>query len=253
MKTEAMQTNRALMSLNDHGTPDFPVQFFTDEFRNIRLGHVKWHWHRQLELSLVVQGEVCYSVGEEQVLLKTGEGVFVNTNTLHMAKPAGGDDTVMFSVLFDAGFLSPGAHSIIHQKYVLPVLDNRELPFVKLTNTQAWQVDALGLLTDLRCFYHEKPYGFELKTQSILCQIWRIFIENGVPERSVRPVITTGLGQQRIKKMISFIQQHFYEPLSLRQIAAAASVSKNECGFENASYFTKVFRSRTGFTPTQYR
>lgn len=295
MKTKWIQTNSALMSLNDHGTPDFPVQFYTDEFENIQLGYVKLHWHKQLELSLVLRGEVLYSIGDETVHLHAGEAIFVNTNALHMSRPATDEKAAMLSILFDASVLSPGAHSAVHTKYILPILENAKLPFVVMRHDTLWQAGVLEYLDELYRLDAERPLGFELQVQNLLCRVWQDFITNGIEENNLRQTTSSLLGAQRIKSMITFIQQYYPEPVSLRQIASAANVSKsecirafktrlgtspidylieyriakamemldgsdlpissiaNECGIGNASYFTKIFRQRTGLTPTGYR
>lgn len=44
---------------------------------------VPWHWHEEVEFSLVRRGALQVTVAGRQQILSAGEGMFLNTNVLH--------------------------------------------------------------------------------------------------------------------------------------------------------------------------
>jgi len=244
MNRQAISTDSSLQSLNDYGGYDFPMRLYLDDFRSLPLGHINWHWHKQLEFSCVLRGEIEYSVGEAKIRLGQGEGVFINAGRLHAIRPAAGHENAMaFSLVFSPAILSYGVESIVYQKYVLPVAQDRRLHCLTLRQDIPWQREMLALLAQLYGLFQERPYGFELSAQSLLVQAWRemvLHLNRNTAEKG-------GAGdasEERLKRMISCIQANFSEALTLQQIASAASVSKSEC--------IRCFKKRLGVTPVEY-
>lgn len=292
--TQTIATDGALRSLYDYGKPDFPARLYLDDFAKMPIGRVSWHWHEQLEFTYVLKGEIDYSVGERQARLRKGEGMFVNAGRLHMFRPAGeSDEPLAFSLVFSPAMLAHGAESAAYRKYVLPIAQDRSVPFFPLRRDVPWQREILDALLHLRDLFDRQPFGFELMVQTELMRAWQTLLLN--LKRQDGQDTAAGAAEERLKKMLALIQARYGEALRLEDIAAAASVSKSECircfkkalgltpveylieyrltraaellagtdlpvfevglrcGFESASYFAKMFRRRTGVTPLAFR
>ena len=64
----------------------------------------------------------------------------------------------------------------------------------------------------------------------------------------------------RVKQMLQYINEHYWEDFTVKDIAEYAGVSESEClrcfrncGFSDSSYFTKSFREWRGIAPGEYR
>lgn len=68
-----------------HGTPDFPLAAYTTTISRNVLGFVNWHWHDELQLCLVRDGQVEFRVRDARIVLGPGQGIFVNSRELHSA------------------------------------------------------------------------------------------------------------------------------------------------------------------------
>ena len=74
------------METTRHGTPDFPLAIYTTRINRNILGYIDWHWHTELQFCLVTEGIVDFYVNRSHFILSQGEGIFINTQQLHMAK-----------------------------------------------------------------------------------------------------------------------------------------------------------------------
>lgn len=70
-----------------HGTFDFPMAVYETVLRRNILGFVSWHWHREFQFCLVTAGTVTFWVQGQQPVLSEGQGLFINSNVLHLRGP----------------------------------------------------------------------------------------------------------------------------------------------------------------------
>ena len=77
------KTDETGKELLTYGTPDFPIAFFDDDLTKVK---VPWHWHDELELLVILSGEVSVFIAGCEFNLKAGEGYFANSGILHSAE-----------------------------------------------------------------------------------------------------------------------------------------------------------------------
>ena len=69
------------------GTPDFPFAYYKmrrgEGFSNM----VNLHWHTEIEMIYILNGEATVNVSEERHILKAGDIFFINPEELHIIKP----------------------------------------------------------------------------------------------------------------------------------------------------------------------
>ncbi|MEY8391905.1 AraC family transcriptional regulator [Lachnospiraceae bacterium 45-W7] len=247
------------------------------------------HWHDDIELIIVYQGEMSYNINGKIVPLHTGEGLFVNARQMHFGFSDTHTECEFMYILFHPLLLCITPD--MEQKYVLPVIQNEEIPFIHLKPQITWQNEIISK-TNLIYSIH-KASAATLKIQSILSWIWAIVYENMPKTSHVTHLQNNELSI--LKNMISFIQQHYNEPVTLQQIALAGSVGQSKCcrlfgeyihqtpntyltayrlnkgtellvntdmniteiayavGFNGASYFAESFRKYFHLSPSEYR
>lgn len=250
---------------------------------------VPWHWHEEVEFSLVRRGALQVTVAGRRQVLEEGDGMFLNANVLHAMGPA--DPAV--ETVWDSHMLHPvllGGHykSVFDSKYLSPVLKNKRCDLIVFRPDSDARRTLLGLLAKAAAV-QDRPDS-EFRTRNIFSDIWLLLMREAEALDAPPPV-----SQERIQLMLAYIQQHFREKLTLEQIAAAAAVSEREClrcfrsciqttpftyltdyriqvaerllrttslsvteialetGFSDGAYFSKLFRQARSVSPTQFR
>ena len=52
-----IHTNSNLQETTKHGGPDFPLEFYIDDTRKFYNNDINWHWHKEFELNVILEGE----------------------------------------------------------------------------------------------------------------------------------------------------------------------------------------------------
>lgn len=275
-----------------------PISLYEEYFDDFLNGEVNYHWHDEFELGIVLQGEVEYHINQHHQehaprILNAGEGIFVNSKSLHMARQAK-PGSMIFDFVFPANFFSLQPSGIVYQNNILPII---QLPLPGLFLSPENDVER-EILHVLRQFYELDPreLGYELQCIEIICKIWRHLLIR-VSDLNDFPEIYTSvfMQEQRIRLMLSYIHTHYSENIVVDHIAGSANISRSECfrcfkriirkspieylceyrlsraaqlltntgknvleicyacGFSSPSYFGKIFKESCGMSPGQFR
>ena len=100
----------------NHGVYEFPIQIYETFLEKNVLGFVNWHWHDEVQFCLVTNGRVDFYVSEKKYTLDKGQGIFINSGYLHMAKPLEKESNSYICIDFNPKFISSFQGSIIKQK-----------------------------------------------------------------------------------------------------------------------------------------
>ena len=133
--------------------------------------------------------------------------------------------------------------SVFWQKYVLPLTSDRCLPGFFLSGAVLWQKELLSYIRKafFSCAYEEPDY--EIAVRSALSECMAV-LRRSQDVQTVRLSEKSIRQNERMKQMLSFIQQFFGETITVRQIAQSASISESEC--------MRCFRQTIGTTPGAY-
>lgn len=209
--------------------PEFPFRSYLCRFLFAAGGVINWHWHDEIELCRVKKGRVRCHVGGASVLLEPGQYLFVNSGALHMYEPERDcRDAEKETILFHPSLIADPT-SQLFARYVSPLAGSRAFPFFVLDGETAWQASARGLFDEI---YHldRQAFGWELICRDLVCRLWLLMTESLKPgEQPALLQDSAIVNEQRAKKMLSFIFEHYHEDLTIDSIAAAASISRSEC------------------------
>lgn len=236
--------DKDFMELSAHGTEEFPIQFCTGIYNDFEQGHIDWHWHKEFEIAVVTQGGARYYVEDVCYSLRAGDGIIINSNSLHMSESfAKTLETSMLTIVMDAEFIAP-VKSVIYQKCIQKIMGDPWLKCVPLKQDVPWQRDIIQIVLRTYDEYREGAEGAELRIHCLMCEIWQHLLRHTEDlERSnfTRAARTT---QIRLRQMLTYIQKHYSEKIALEQIAAAANISKSEC--------LNCFQKGLGISPVNY-
>ena len=104
--------------LKAHGTWSFPVNVSFEQLSRYERKSFLWHWHKEIELTILLQGEMQYQVNDTVYHLTAGEGIFCNSNSLHTASPYQDSDCIYISTTFHPRFLYGYEGSVLQSKYL---------------------------------------------------------------------------------------------------------------------------------------
>lgn len=208
----------------------FPVTFFCDELASLPDRAGPLHWHTDFEIATASGGVLDFQVGQQHVTLKAGESIFINGNILHGIKQVSGDfPDPMPNIVFSGAVIAPESGEI-YQKYIQPVACCDALPFILFHQQIGWQNEVNRLVKNIYCRMRERGQCYEMAVQRDLSRIFEYIFSNfdDLPKsENTRIQINT---QIRIQKMLSYIREHYAEPVTLEDIAAAANISRSEAG-----------------------
>ena len=213
--------------IKEHGSFAFPVNVSIENIQSYEQSSFLWHWHPEIELTWIVSGEMEYHVNDRQYILKEGEGLFGNSNTLHSGYMKDGKECTYLSVTFHPRFLYGYENSILQTKYVDYITENEEWASLHLEKNIIWHQEILYWVKMIYEMSQEPPVDFELQVHMQLLQIWQKLYQYfaSLPEREKKPQLYL----QRLRDIVSYIQEHYAEEISLEEVAEQVNICKSEC------------------------
>lgn len=218
-------TDETLMEKRDHGQSAFPFQYYLEDIWDFDFHTLSWHWHQEIELIYVHNGEVQCYIGKDRFSLPAGSGLFINTKIIHQFTAE--QPTLIPNIVFSPLLLA-STESFIYQQYIKPVLTSN-VAFLVFEPDTLWHKEILSLLNQV--FEAQEQANIkELTTMRLLTSIWELLYENteSVFLQGQTSQITSS-NTARLQMMMSFIHSHYADPIQLDDIAAFAHVSKNNC------------------------
>lgn len=203
---------------------------------------VPWHWHEELELGYIQEGiSKIVTVGAEYTIHQ-GDGFFVNSNVMCMKQNASsGIKTIEINHIFHPVFLGGHFKSRFETKYLNPIINNRQIEVHVIRRGHLTANLILENLSHLKELQNETDSEFQ--TRNILSETWSLLIKE-LQENPDKPIITGTEQTNRLRNMIAFINQHYFEKVTLSEIARTAGISEREA--------TRCFKKGIGQSPMEY-
>lgn len=229
--------------LSSHGTYDFPIAIYNDQLDKNLIGFVNLHWHEEIQFSYVTKGSVEFIVNQKSYHLNEGQGIFINSECLHMAKPISRPDSTFICINIHPRFLSSHAGSIIENKYTKPLISENSLPVILLLGNTEYEKDVLNKLLFLINIFNKKEENYELEVLIVTLQIFNILYskfyvtsQNNIKDKTVT--------QERLKNILSYIHLNYNKKIRLSDISNFANISAGEC--------CRLFRNNKLQSPIEY-
>lgn len=191
-------------------------------------GKVPWHWHPEIELTLVLEGLVRVLVNNEEYYIGPGDGMFINSNVLHYKEPASVGKVCTVNHVFNPNIIAGQYQSVFTQQYVLPLVECQEFnSFIFRENEVAYKMvnEKIQHAYDVT---EQELFGYEMMARNDFSDIWLVLYEAARDKIGDNKKINT-LKEERVKYMMIYIHKNFADKLTLEQIADAANISKREC------------------------
>lgn len=226
----------------------FPKEFsnlsficMTTELEHYHDRFFPWHWHSALEIDFIAEGNIEFLTADASFHLKKGDAVFFNSSVMHAYHAENKNPCKLYALIFDMHFLSGIYNSLFEEKYMYPILKNRNLSAVPLQPDSFQNIHMIEKIVQMIELATSEPYGYEFTIRSLLSEFWCILLkETRDFHTTYAPQTSTDI--DRIKIMMQFIHEHYMEKLSLKQIADSANISTRECNrcFQRCIHATPI-------------
>lgn len=246
------------------------------------------HWHDDIELIYILSGEMQYNINGEIVTLLPDDGIFINSRQMHFGFSSKQCECEFICIRLHPLLLC--ANPAYERNYVLPLLNNNDIPYIFLKRTSIWQSEIIDAITAM--YESKNKKTAPLAVQSLFLHIWSIILENTEATNKEERINTDF---SILKNMLGFIQENYCKKISLNEIAKSGAVGESKCcklfskylrmppnkylanyrlqqsinllkntdmtvteialanGFGGGSYFAEIFKKKYKISPTMYR
>ncbi|MFV0529299.1 MAG: AraC family transcriptional regulator [Lachnospiraceae bacterium] len=198
------------------------------------------HYHDCLEILYVERGEASVVIEEKTYQAKRGDFFIFNNSERHMTIP--GKDYSFLCMIFDIKFVW---EHLDEYKYLKPFLSRGAKFSNQITSDDVFYGKLFDCIEVLTIEYGLKEPGWQLMVRTqvlqILVYLYRHYqSENELGSEEIRE----NKDYEKVRPVISYIHDHFQEPISLEDLARSGNMSRN--------YLSTFFKKVMGIKVTDY-
>lgn len=276
--------------MKEHAGRDFPFNIYPcaipQDFRQVPV-----HWHEDMEIIAVKKGRGVVTVDMEPYEAGEGEAVVVFPGQLHGISQAGGQNVEYENIIFLPSMLMTAEADVCTYHFIRPMTEGgirRPLYISESMDGYGQFMDCIGQLDEL-C--REKAYAYQMGVKGTLFRLLGLIAGTWGPGTAERPKksrermkhlleymeghygekITVEDGANLCFYSNSHFMKYFKQYMGMPftqylnefrlEKAAGMLLSTPEpvtavaqrCGFDNISYFNRMFRKKYGQTPGECR
>src|SRR5574344_1344410 len=169
----------------------FPLIVHETCLKDKPLGFNAWHWHEELQFSIVLEGEMVMTLQGGNYTLRPRDGIFINSNIEHMSRPTTPESARYLTLNVQPTLLTLFHGSGVEQKYFLPYLKD---PQMQVVTFSAEGEDELlfAQVSELFRVLQDGDFGYELEAYSRLLAVWHLLLLR----RSEAPLVPPQLNER---------------------------------------------------------
>ena len=233
-----LNRNSKNKELQPHGSLEFPCAGYESAHTNSICDFIPWHWHEEFEIIRITKGTMKLQVLSEVFTVHTGEIAVINTNMLHCA--AGDPYCELQSLVFSPLFITGNMNSAFAVKYITPLTSCAHFSCMLLKKESQpvsdWFSAAFEALKN-------DVFAYEFIVREQLSHLMLAVYSELKPQLNISP-ISQNINSVRVAAILSFIEQHYSENITLSNIAETVNISERET--------LRCFKKITGESPIQY-
>ena len=197
---------------------------------------VSMHWHKHVEIDLMLAGEAEFTVDGTKSLLAPGDFIIINSGDIHMGTarpeiPLKERHQELVTILWDYDFLHGYVDHLSALRFEMP-------------QTNELRQMLRGLILEIDSAYTQKKLCFEMEITSALLQIGSILLRHCLVGEEKLPEGVSKKNLKVIQDAVHYIEKHYTANLTLEAIAQQTHLSP--------VYFSQKFKQLTGVTYHDY-
>lgn len=250
------------------------------------------HWHNEVELILLTKGRASFKLDSSRFELKSDQLLIANKGVIHSGTARKNNSCEWYAIVFELELLNSRIEDNCQLKYLNPLLNNKYILKPFISGEDDFSENIIKITKQIIKQYYKREKGYEMKIKSLLFDLFYQYITNNkidiVKKKShhkmmrLKQVLAyihdnydkkirlkeiaeiANLNQQyfsrffkrEIKKTpIEYI--NFYRVNKAKQLLQGTDSQIMEIafdvGFNNFSYFIKVFKKFVDCTPMEYK
>lgn len=214
-----------------------PGTFYPDSF------FVQRHWHSNIEILFIRRGSFSLELNLENHCVDQGDICIFNSGELHQLIGQG-PGTVHDVLIFDPKILDFSYPDEWQEGWIGPFLSHSLLlPHILHPNSFGYG-KVCDILEQMLALGIKKQEGWYLQCKILLLQLFAYVSENNLLLPNTALPASEMQKINRYKTIVSYIEEHYSEPVTLQQIAATIPC--------NPQYLCRFFKTIAGITPIQY-
>jgi AraC family transcriptional regulator, melibiose operon regulatory protein len=218
--------------LNEHkeenverGTAYFPCSAYTGEVHQFITRSLPPHWHREMEMFVLDEGMVRITTVNGDFELHPGDGYFVNSNILHGIYALTEMPCRFHSIVFDPAIIAGAPGSAFDLLYIRPFIEHAS-PIWSLSQDNSDSSPDIFLSFEnayQACAMEQEDYEFIVREA-----LSRIILKLKNKQNHLQTP-QTSQQELRIKDMLTWIDAHYADSVTVTQLADSAGISVREC------------------------
>ncbi|PFH89532.1 AraC family transcriptional regulator [Bacillus sp. AFS088145] len=243
MQIKNFMVDQNLKELTKHHTVVLPIACYETTIKQNINSYIPLHWHDEFQFVHVVKGEAIFQINEENIFVQEGEGLFINSGCLHMAKDRNDSECTYICLNVSPSFV---LSQELYTTFVKPYYQATNIPFLFLNPKELWANRILRYILKIKGMIKQNSPFYEIEVSLQLSLMWKNLIMNGIELEYEQSVV---IKSNRMKQMLNWIHLHYSEKIRLDDIARAGQLSRSEC----CRYFSRILKSTPLNYVTDYR
>lgn len=201
-------------------------------------GYINWHYHKQLELLVVLEGELEVNLEEKSFFLKPGDVMIIGEYELHRDRCSQKINYIVLQFDLDHFFDHGSIPYMRHFSETHTPLSEANYIFQEQPDINREVADCVKQILKERT---DKETGYELAISILIKQILLLLLRN-----DTRNALSQGdsFDKLRLKPVLDFVEAHLNDRIQVDEVCRIANMSYY--------YFVKFFKKSIGMSFTEY-
>lgn len=250
------------------------------------------HWHDEFEILCGMQGSPEVHIGEDVFVLEKDQIIFVPSDTIHYSNSKH-EPFYFEAIVFDPYMLCSSPEDVCMQNYIEPIKKHNIDYSLHIAGVNDWEKSIIAYTKKIIEYFAQKPLGYELAIKGFLCSLFFELVSNNrdkhlvddkkfleierlkniflyIQKNYIRKITIEELAAQSymsvyyfcrfFKKVIGISPLDYLNHYRIREAARLLKTNEKSItdiayavGFNDSSYFSKIFQKYQRCTPSEYR
>lgn len=254
---------------------------------------VPLHWHTDLELIVIKKGRGIVSVDLRRQTVSSGDIVFIRPGQLHSISQDGSHSMEYENIILKPDLLISGDKDLCANRFITPLTEGTITAYTFLTPALSYYPDVAECIRQIDELCASQPEGYQLAVKGLLFRFFFLLITNRQEKETSSAPQTKSLEKMKTilkyveehygehitvdnmaaltyyskSHFMKFFKSHmgmgFIEYLNdyrltmaerlLRTTSGSVTEIAEQSGFDNLSYFNRLFKRKYGQAPGALR